>query len=659
MPDRPATPRASMTPTRRLLVAALIAAWTAVAFAAQERRILDLTLDELMQVDVTTVSGIEQDRFTSPAAVHVITAEDLRRSGHRSLVEALRLVPEMFVGRTGSSSWVAGARGLTGNSLTTTRTLVLIDGRVAFDPLFNGVPFDVLDIALDDVDRIEVVRGPGATLWGVNAVNGVINVITKSARETLGTRVRVAAGDSAVLDTTAMYGGELGGGAFRVWGRYADTGRLDLLTGGSANDQWTRARAGFRLDLGGGQGPHWMIQGGAYRHPTQRTRVRQPVPGAHLQFEQLITDDDLDGGHLLLRAQRGVGEERGWSAHLYYDQANRDTSRIGIRRDTADLDFRSWLRWGEPRQQLVWGVEVFATEDEIENGPTFLFDPTSQSWTSINGFVQNITTLVPGRFHLMAGTKLTQHDFVGFEVQPSVRAWWTPSERQTLWAGVSRPVRVPSRLEEEGLIVVAYADPGILAGGPPTGAVPFGVGPDPELESEEMVAYELGHRIRPGRGWEIDTALYWNDTSRLIAVASPIMPWSDEGAAETLGGSVTTSWRPSSRWLLDASYSWLDLEVEGPISQAEEGSSPEQLAQLRSSFTAGRGVEVHGAVYYVDRLPQQNIDAYERLDLGVTWRPRSALEVAVWGQNLLEAEHAEASAVAIPRSVYGMISLDL
>jgi iron complex outermembrane receptor protein len=643
----------------RIGLALLAATLCCAAAPAAQRGLESLTLEELMQVDVTTVSGVAQERFTSPAAVYVITPEDLRRTGHRTLAEALRLVPGMFVGRAATSNWVVGARGLTGNSLTTTRSLVLIDGRVAYDPLINGSPWDVLDIGLDDVDRIEVIRGPGATLWGVNAVNGVINVITKSARDTVGTHARITAGTTDEIDATVRHGGPLGRtGAYRLWGRYADTPAFDLAAGGSAHDQWTRTRAGIRLDFARESGTEWMVQAGAYRHPTQRVAVRQPVPDAHLRFDQFVTDDDIDGGHLLVRASSGVGAPRGWSAHAYYDLANRHTSRIGIRRDTVDLDFRTWSEWGA-RQELVWGLEVFATEDDIENGPTFIFDPTSRSWTAVNGFVQNTTVLVPDRFYLMAGTKLTHHDFVGLEAQPSVRLWWTPSDRQTWWAGVSRPVRVPSRLEEEGLIVVAYADPGILAGGPPTGAVPFGVGPDPDLDAEDVLAYELGHRIRPSPEWEIDTALFFNDFSTLIAIQSPILPWSDQGTAEVYGAEVASWWRPSGRFWLEASYSFLDVAIEGPVQPSEEDSVPRNLAQLRASFDVTDEIGIHGALYYVDRLRQQGIDDYERLDLGASWVPQDGLEVALWGQNLLDAEHAETSAVAIPRGVHLTLTLDL
>ena len=642
------------------LAALAVAATLAFGLPARgEQEIEDLSLDDLMQVDVTTVSGVAQDRFSSPAAIYVITADDLRRGGYRTLAQALRMVPGMFVGRGGTSTFTVGARGLTGNSLTTTRSLVLVDGRVAFDPITNGAPWDALDLSLDEVDRIEVIRGPGATLWGVNAMNGVINVITKSARDTMGTHLRAAVGTEA-SDAVGRYGGKLGrDGAYRVFARYADTGPFDLLGGGSANDQWTRARGGFRLDFGGEDRVSWMVQGEAYRYPTQRVTVNQPIPNAHIQFETLVTDDDLDGGHLLLRASRGAGAARGWSAQVYYDQSSRQTSRIGIDRDTADLDFRSWTEWGGGRQDLLWGAEIFHTSDDVRDGPTFLFDPHSRSWTSVNAFLQNTSELIDDRLFLLAGTKLTQHDFVGFELQPSVRVSWTPSADQTLWAGVSRPVRVPSRLEEEGLIIVAYADPGILGGGPPTGARPFGVGPNDDLEAEEMLAYELGHRIRLGGAWELDTALFYDDYRTLIGIVSPIQPWSDEGSGQVYGAEIAASWKPSSRSMVEASYSWLDVTVEGPILDTEERSVPQNLAQLRASFQASAGLEVHGALYYTDRLLQQNIDAYERLDLGVTWRVRRSVELALWGQNLLEEEHAETTAEAIPRGGFLQVTLNL
>jgi iron complex outermembrane receptor protein len=648
-------------------VLAALSAWPLAAAAGPrqqpgprlDRPLEQLTLEELMRVEVTTVAGVARSRFSSPAAVYVITAEDIRRSGHRSIAEALRMAPGVFVGRTATSGWLIGPRGLTGSSLTANRSLVLVDGRVVYDPLFNGTLWDVVDVPLADVDRIEVIRGPGSTLWGANAMNGVINVITKSARDTRGTLVSAGGGTPGLGFATVRHGdATAGGGAYRVWGEGSQIGSFDLAGGGSAHDRWTTARGGFRIDAGSQPGVSWTLQGDLYHHPHTETAFRIPVAGRHLEFDQGVTDDEVEGGYLMFRAGQGGGDPTGWSFQTYYDNTDRVTNRLGIHRQTVDADFRSWTDLGE-RYELVWGLHLNATEDRLDNTSAFIFDPDSRSWSSANGFAQLTAHLVPDRLHVMVGTKLTHHDFVGFVVQPGVRLWWTPSDRQTLWAAVSRPVRVPSRLEEDGLIVFAFADPGLLATGTPSGTiVPFGLGGDPELDPEEMIAYELGHRLRLGEAWELDTALFYNDYTTMISVPDPVVGvFNNLGTGVTYGGDVVLSRQMTEGWRLSGSYSVLQVEIDGPVFRFEEGTTPEQLAQLRSSWQLGERLELHGALYHVDRLPQPGIDAYERLDLGLTWRPRDGLEVALWGQNLLDPEHREASAVAIPRVVYGQLSV--
>lgn len=639
--------------------AALLASFLLTATAAaqpRDRRLEELTLEELMRVEVTTVAGQPQARFTSPSAIFVITAEDIRRSGHRTVAEALRLVPGMFVGRSGASGWVIGARGLTGNNLTSTRSLVLVDGRIVYDPLFNGTLWDVVDVVLEDIDRIEVIRGPGATLWGANAMNGVINVITRSAFETEGTAALAGGGDLERLFTSVRHGESFGDDrAWRVWAKYSDNESLESPDGGSARDEWTRARGGFRFDAVGGSGVTWTLQGDVYGHPTTSTATSQPVPGRHLERRAEITDDDVDGGYVLFRAQSGQGGPSGWSLQGYYDRTDRETSRIDLFRDTVDLDFRTWRKLRE-RHELVWGVQVNSTEDRLVEGPTFLFEPLSRSWTTVNAFAQLTAPLVPERLFAMVGSKLTHHDFVGFEAQPGVRLWWTPDDRRTFWAAVSRPVRVPSRLEEDGLIVFAYADPGLIGGGPATGTIlPFGLGGDRGLESEELLASELGYRQRIGEAWELDSTLFFHDYSTLITIPDSVVgTFNNLGSGESWGGDLALTRAMSDGWRLTVSYSHLRVAIDGPVLATEEDSVPENSAQLRSSWDVSGRLELHGALYYVDRVPVL-ADAYERLDLGLTWRPRPGVELAAWGQNLSESDHSEASAVRIPRSVYGQL----
>ena len=647
-------------PALALLVASLASTGpvgAAVGESRDQRPLEELTLEELMRVEVTSVVGVEQPSFASPAALYVITADDIRRSGHRTLFEVLRLVPGMFVARNASSGGIAGPRGLVGNVLTANRMLVLVDGRVVYDPLFNGTLWDVVDVVLEDIDRIEVIRGPGATLWGVNAMNGVIHVITRRARDTQGTLLIAGGGDPEEMFATARHGGTVGGAAYSVWGKYADHAPLELVNGESAHDQWTRARGGFRLDGGQPAGLQWTVQGDGYRHPTTRVSTRQPVPDRHLEFEQVITDDDIEGGFLRFAIEEGMGESSGFHLQGYYEHSSRLTSRVGIRRDTVQLDFRSWSNLGD-RNSLVWGLQADHTADDLTDGPTFHFDPMERSWSTVNGFAQLTRALIPGRLFGLLGTKLTHHDFVGLEVQPSVRLWWTPDDRRTLWAAISRPVRVPSRLEESGLVVVAYADPGLLAGGPPTGVLPFGVAGNEDLEAETMVAYELGYRFEWGGGWQLHTALFLHDYDTLISIPpSVIGQWTDEGEGETAGIDLRAQ-RQLGRWRLELSGSWLDQDLEGPVLENEERAVPELMAQLRTSWEATERFQVHGALYYVDDVAGAFVDPYERLDVGLTWRLRNDVELALWGQNLIE-DHVESGAEVIPSGWYLQVRLDL
>jgi iron complex outermembrane receptor protein len=624
------------------------------------QRLGQLSLEELMRVPVTSVAGTQQELFTTPAAITVISAEDIRRAGHRSIAEALRMVPGMFVGRINSSSWVVGARGLTGSSITATRYLVLVDGRLVYDPLISATFWDTVDVVLEDVDRIEVIRGPGATLWGVNAMNGVINIITRPADRTLGTLAVLGAGDADRVDVALRHGARIDADTtWRVWAKYAEHDAFDGPTGASLHDEWSTLRAGFRLDGKFAGGTNYIVEAGGYTHPTAMASVRNPIPGQDRQFEQVTTDDTVDGAHAMFRAYAGFGEPKGWRLRVYFDHTRREHSRFGVRRDTVDVDFRRWQRWGG-HNELVWGAQANRTRDVFEDGPVLQLDPDRRGWNTFNAFVQNTTDFADGRWHVMLGSKFTHHDFVGFQVQPGARLWWTPNERHVLWAAVSRPVRVPSRFEEDGLLVLFYADLGVLTTGVPNGViVPVGVSGDPALRPERLTAWELGHRWRLGERWVFDTALFHNDYTRLIGAQPTIIgPFTDAGRGRTYGFDVSVSGQLTSRWRMEGSYSRLETRIDGPIYDFEERSNPRHLAQLRSHLEITPNLEFDAGVYHVARIPQQAIDAYTRLDLGLSWRPRPGQRWSLWGQNLLDDGHAEASGAMVPRSVFLQASFD-
>lgn len=654
--------------TRAMLPLAAALACLAAPAAAQSqsgqdiRRLANMSLEELMKADVVSVAGRPGSRMSAPAALTVITAEDVRRSGARNIAEALRLVPGMYVGRINSSSWVVGGRGLTGTSLTATRYLVLIDGRLVYDPLISSTFWDTVDVPLPDLDRIEVVRGPGATLWGVNAMNGVVNIITRKAVDTQGALVEAGAGTDGETGLLLRYGAEASGdGYWRAWAKYDHHGSFDSADGTQLHDTWSSVHAGFRRDGNFSPEVRYTLQGDAYRHPEATEAVRLPVPGVDGRFEDAIDEGRISGGNLLFRAISGLEGARGWMFRTYYDRTRREGLRYGARRDTFNMEYRRWIDWGE-RNALIWGLQYDRTRDDVRNGPVLQFDPASRAWTTLNAFVQNTTELVDDRAWVMLGTKLTRPSFVGFQVQPSARAWWTPNERNTFWAAVSRPVRVPSRFEEDGLLVFAYADAGRLAGGAPSGEiVPVGLGGNADLRAEALVAWEAGHRWQSGdHRWVLETSLFYNDYRRLIGVPETIVgTFNDLGSGATWGGELNLSAQLAPRWKLQGAYSRLRTRIDGPVYPYEETGTPSALWQLHSWFDAGDTLAIDAAVYHAGGVPLTGVPAYTRTDLGLRWRPGGGVEFSLWAKDLFNDGHREASGAIVPRGLYAQATFGI
>ena len=638
------------------LAAAVLASAPVAAFDDGKQATLEKlarsTLEELMQVRVMSVAGTPQSRLATPAAVYVITGEDLRRSGHRNIAEALRMIPGMNVARINSGSWLVGARGLSGSALTATRYLVLMDGRMVYDPLLSATQWDTVDTSLEDVDRIEVIRGPGATLWGANAMNGVINIITRPAEDSQGTLVQASLG-SQDSDATVRHGAALDDRSwYRVFAKFGWHGDSELLgTGASVVDAWSSARLGLRYDLQSDAHTLVSVFADAYDHPRANESVLLPVAGGNNEFERLTVDGEVNGASLMLRVNHGYGEPAGWRLRAYLDQSHRDGTRFAVARHTADLDWRGWRKAG--RHDWVWGAEALWTRDRTEGSSAVSFDPASRSWGQANAFVQDTVTLVDDRWYAMLGSKFTWHDFVGFQAQPNLRLWWTPDARQSLWASVSRPVRTPSRFEEDGRLVLAYVDIGPVN-------VPLQVTGDPSLRAERLLAWELGYRLQPAERWMLEVALFDNDYQRLIEPAPGIFgAFSDQGTGRTWGVDVNASAQLTDDWRVEASWSALGVDVDGPVYAFEERSSPRHLAQLRSYLDIGDRGEFNLGWYHVDEIPQNAIPAYDRLDLGFAWRFGESTRLELWGQNLLDGDHVEATGAQVPRSVYARVTVQL
>ena len=644
------------------LAAALLCAPPAALAAMTDyeaRRLAELSLEDLMQVEVTSVAGTAQSKLATPAAVTVITGDDIRRAGHRSLAEALRMVPGMYVGRLNSSSWIVGSRGMAASAITANRYLVLIDGRIAHDPLLSTTFWDSNDRVVDDIDRIEVIRGPGATLWGQNAMNGVISVITKDARDTVGSVARLGVGDNDRAVAAFRQGAAIDGGAWRAWAKYSRRGDFENAQGVSIEDQWSALQGGVRLDRDV-QGLHWTAQAEAYTLPTAHFAVQVPVPTAHLQTRRVEDHSTIDGGHVLARVARDGKADDGWSLQAYHDRSRRMDVRLGQERESNNLDFRRWQRWSD-RNEWIWGLQYDRTMDEVQSSAVLQFSPGRRSVDSINAFVQNTTELADDRLWLMAGSKFSRHDFVGFHVQPSLRLWWTPSERQTFWAAASRPVRVPSRFEENGRLVFSYVDLGLAAGRPASGVfVPLSLDGDDSLRVEKLMAWEAGHRIQFGPRLSVDTALFYNEYERLVSVPPSIFGrLNSNGTGTVYGADVAVTFQATPDWRLEGSLSAIETDIRGPVLQFDETGSPQRLGQLRSTWNFADAWELHAAVYHVGDIPRLAIGSYERVDLGLTWRGDERLEWTLWGQNLTDPSHPEASGAEVPRSLYAQVTVRL
>jgi iron complex outermembrane recepter protein len=618
-------------------------------------------IEELMNISVTTVAGQEQDWFRTPAAMYVLTSEDIRRLGHRTVADALRAVPGVFVGNRTAHEWVVGMRGFSGGLAN--KTLVLVDGRAVYDPLFGGTFWDVQNMVLADIDRIEVIRGPGATLWGANAVNGVINIITKNSADTQGLLALVGAGNELEGYGALRYGGRLFEGAtYRMWGKYFNNDHFAAPTG-SAHDEWDLGNAGFRFDWDNGVDTKVLFEGGLFSSTRLGEQVRVPVPNQHFQFEQRIGNGRASGGHALLRAEHEFTPESVLTLQAYYDRSKRiQSAGLYLERDTGDVDIRHRFRAFD-RHEVIWGIGDRYSGDRTRSSPdtSFVFDPQSRGFNTVSGFVQDTIEILPESLFAMLGTKLEYNSYTGFEVQPQGRLWWT-DDNDMLWASVSRPVRVPTRIEQDAFVTFVIVDTGLFAEQEPSGIYErLGVQGSRSVKSEELIAYEIGYRRRLADNLTVDIAPYYNDYSRLLYLPKSLIgTWSDAGSGESYGVEVTTAWQALERWKLEASYSYVDVQIHGNLTPHDELTSPHHQFKMRSYWNITDTVESNTALYYVDDYRLEEVPDYVRLDQGFTWHATPNIDLTIWGQNLLDDRHREvaplARATQAERGVYAEVS---
>jgi len=634
----------------------------------------NLTLEQLVNIQVTSVSKKQTDLFKSPAAIYVITQEDIRRSGLTSIPELLRMVPGLDVAQMDANHWAISSRGF--NDQYSNKLLVLIDGRSVYAPEFAGVYWSTEDVPLEDIDRIEVIRGPGATLWGANAVNGVINIITKNAKDTQGGLVTVTYGTEDQPSTTARYGGTLGTNLFyRAYVKYADREGFVDANGDRTADAWNATRGGFRADWDQSDINRLTLQGDYYYSDTGETVDWAMLTPPFANRVNYI--DHNEGGNVLSRWTHDFSETSQLTLQMYYDHIRQEDAPLIIRNETYDFDLQHRFALGE-RQDIVWGLGYRYLDEHVTTNFWVSLTPAVSHHEVFSAFVQDEITVVPERLHLTLGSKFEHNDFTGFEVQPSARLAWTPTEKQTIWAAVSRAVRTPSA---DDLYILQNRMAFQPSSGPPILISVFG---NRDFKSEELLAYELGYRAEPTKQLSFDATAFYNvyDRLRYFVQGSPqlennpppphlVIPLTQENAerGQTYGTELLAEWQATDKWKWIASYSLLEMHISPNIGGIPiNNQSPQNQFQLRSYLDLPHNVELDGAVYYVDEvapvlgLSQTRVPSYVRVDLGVTWRPIKSLEIGIWGQNLADNQHAEFAnykttlVTEVPRSVLGRIT---
>jgi iron complex outermembrane receptor protein len=595
-----------------------------------------LSLEELLDLEVTTVSRTEQRASEAAAAVHVITAEDIRRSGARSIPEALRLAPNLQVAQANARAWAISARGF--SAPFANKLLVLIDGRSVYTPLFSGVFWDAQDTLLEDIDRIEVISGPGAALWGANAVNGIINIITRAASDTQGVLASAAAGTFERVTGAIRYGGQNGEALhYRFYAKYFERDRSVFPDGTEATDAWYATQGGFRLDWSASDESALTLQGDLYAGHGE-----QPFAPKLAQ----------SGGNLLARWTRSFSSTERLQLQGYYDRTHQFApGDFGDDLDTFDLDAQ-YQRDLSERQHIVIGAGYRFTHDEVENLPgSIAFLPAVLDQHLFSAFVQDEIALADDRTKVTLGSKFEHNDYTGFEVQPNVRIAHTRAQH-TLWAAVSRAVRAPSRIDRD-LFFPATA-PFIFAGGP-------------NFRSETLSAYELGARVQTSEILNVSAAAFFHDYDDIRSrSATPPFVTENNVEAQIWGLEIAAVWQALERWRLTAGYTLLQEEFRVTPGRSDlndglgEAFDPEQQLQLRSSLNLSPSAEFDVWLRYIDRIAStgrgfEPIDDYLALDVRLGWSIAKHWTISLVGQNLLDAQHGEFGPREIERSAYAKV----
>ena len=659
----------------RLLVPGTLLALLPVCVGQTAKDLADLSIEELLNIKVTTAARRPESLRTTAAAAFVITSEDIRRSGLHSLPEVLRLAPGVQVARSETGIWAISIRGF--NQDFSNKLLVLVDGRSVYNEVWSGVYWSMQEMPLDNIDRIEVIRGPGAAMWGVNAVNGVINIITKPAGDTQGVLLSTEAGTETETNNRVRYGGRIGSTAsYRAGARESSHEALRSDAGPSSMHGWNTASMDFRVDWNPNSRDSIAFSGQGYRselgHEVLLPSASNPFPPLQDVNEESWT------GNLQAQWQRRFSDTSGIQARFSWDHTEYGDNNVPVSIDNMEFEFGHHVTLGS-RQDLIWGASFRGGKYDVAPQQTFRFVPSHIDANIFSVFAQDEIALVRDRLYLILGVQTGHHYAVGFEVQPTGRLLWTPTTKLTSWAAVSRAVRTPSA-GERGF----DATVGAIPMQPPLFGLIHILG-TPGVGSETMVAYEAGQRIQLGKTASLDVSAFYNVHQHVISrnsgtpyfvppnasgLAHIDFPISFENALQgtSRGVELSASWAPAQRWKVTAGYSWLrtqmlaypGMTVENPADTG--GTSPQYQWELRSHLDLTRKLDLDTALYFYGAMPAISVPRYLRGDLRLGWRQNEKVEFSAGVQNAFDPSHLEffstrlQESLDVRRNVYGALA---
>ncbi len=626
----------------------------------------DLSVEELLNVEVTSVSRKAQSLNNSAAAVFVITQDDIRRIGARSIPEALRLAPGVDVAKISSNKWAVSIRGF--NNRLANKLLILIDGRNLYTRAFSGTYWGQQDVMLEDVEHIEVIRGPGATLWGANAVNGVINIITKKSQKNQKGLLAAGGGKQELGFGALRYGFKLDPQTTgRVYVKGNARNENSLANGKDAGDNSEKVQTGFRIDSQYSDQDSYSIQGDAYYN---WAKIQQRVPVVNTTANTLNVNDQEEnfGGNLLIKHKHVFSTTSNYQIQAYYDFYQIKDIERTENRHAIDVDFQhrfSLWDWHD----FVWGARYRYRRDDFKVLQGFAtIQPDNRNDQLVSGFVQDEMTLINNELWLTFGSKFEHNDYSGFEYQPSIRALWAFHPRHRLWAAVSRAVRTPSRAEQDLKLNAAVIESAPLK-------TVISINGNKDFNAEKVISYEIGYRTTAISNVPVDLTAFYNHywdlrsaralTPVITTYAEQPLIFVNEHKVNSYGIELATVWQMLSWWRWDLQYSFLKMDFSSQEAMEEIGRSPEHRFLLRSALSPREDVDL---IYrYVDKavaigvLSPSKIAAYMTLDMRLAWRPEKNLELSLTGQNLLESRHQEYSnpafvaPIEIDRGVYGKV----